>query len=185
LPAAKQPRKPQKPPQRAASSFRFRLVPASRRDSPAIVALHLAAAADLTNRFGRGHWSSRPTQRGVLLGMKRGVVYVVRRGRRLVATLTLTPRKPWAIDATYFTPCVKPLYLVGMAVAPDWQGRGLGYFCMKQAQHLARIGRADALRLDAYDADAGAGEFYRKCGLREVGRATYRDTPLVYFESRL
>jgi hypothetical protein len=56
---------------------------------------------------------------------------------------------------------------------------------MKQALRLARTWRADALRLDAYDADAGAGEFYRKCGLREVGRATYRDTPLVYFESRL
>jgi hypothetical protein len=39
-----------------------------------------------------------------------------------------------------------------------------------------------ALRLDAYDADAGAGGFYAKCGFREVGRVVYRKNPLVYFE---
>jgi hypothetical protein len=41
---------------------------------------------------------------------------------------------------------------------------------------------ADALCLDAYDADAGAGGFYSKCGFTEVGRATCRNTPLIYFE---
>ena len=28
----------------------------------------------------------------------------------------------------------------------------------------------------------GAGDFYRKCGFREVGSATYRSAPLIYFE---
>jgi hypothetical protein len=28
--------------------------------------------------------------------------------------------------------------------------------------------------MEAYDAAAGAGEFYSKCGFREVGRVTYR-----------
>jgi len=40
----------------------------------------------------------------------------------------------------------------------------------------------DAIRLDAYDADAGAGGFYSNCGFREVGRVNYRGTPLVYYE---
>ena len=43
----------------------------------------------------------------------------------------------------------------------------------------------DAIRLDAYDSQAGAGEFYRKCGFREAGRASYRGTPLIYFEMPL
>ncbi len=38
------------------------------------------------------------------------------------------------------------------------------------------------IRLDAYDAPAGAGEFYRKFGFSEMGRTSYRGTPLVYFE---
>lgn len=40
----------------------------------------------------------------------------------------------------------------------------------------------DAIRLEAFDADAGAGGLYRQCGFTEVGRASYRGTPLIYFE---
>jgi hypothetical protein len=43
----------------------------------------------------------------------------------------------------------------------------------------------DAIRLDAYDDKAGAGDFYRTCGFAEVGRASYRGAPLVYFEMML
>ncbi|HEY1600831.1 MAG TPA: hypothetical protein VGG64_14580 [Pirellulales bacterium] len=41
---------------------------------------------------------------------------------------------------------------------------------------------ADAVRLDAYDASAGAGGFYSHCGFSEVGRPVYRGAPLVYYE---
>jgi len=44
---------------------------------------------------------------------------------------------------------------------------------------------ADAIRLDACDAPAGAGAFYAKCGFRAVGRATYRGCPFEYFEQLL
>jgi hypothetical protein len=33
--------------------------------------------------------------------------------------------------------------------------------------------------LDAFDADAGAGSFYARCGF---GRVTYGKAPLIYFE---
>ena len=48
--------------------------------------------------------------------------------------------------------------------------------------HGERDWPGDALRLDAYDDPCGAGEFYTKCGFEEVGRATYRGTPLIYYE---
>jgi hypothetical protein len=47
---------------------------------------------------------------------------------------------------------------------------------------VARAWPADAIRLDAFDAEAGAGCFYRKCGFREIARVTYKGAPLVYFE---
>jgi hypothetical protein len=40
---------------------------------------------------------------------------------------------------------------------------------------------ADAVRLDAFDADAGAGGFYARCGFAERGRVD----PLVYYERLL
>ena len=41
---------------------------------------------------------------------------------------------------------------------------------------------ADSIRLDAYDADAGAGRFYARCGFLERGRVVYKGDPLVYYE---
>jgi hypothetical protein len=53
------------------------------------------------------------------------------------------------------------------------------------AGEVARTRTVDAIRLDAYDAEAGAGPFYARCGFREVGRVLYRSTPLVYYERLL
>jgi ribosomal protein S18 acetylase RimI-like enzyme len=69
-----------------------------------------------------------------------------------------------------------------MAVHPEMQHRGIGRRCIEHAIERARLWPADSIRLDAYDAKAGAGGFYEKCGFREVGRVVYRLTPLVYYE---
>ncbi|HYW31856.1 MAG TPA: GNAT family N-acetyltransferase [Gemmatimonas sp.] len=154
-------------------------------DAAAVASVRAAAAIDLTERFGRGYWSSQPTERGVLSGMHTGIVVLARRGPALVATTRLSTRKPWAIDAAYFTLCNRPLYLTDMAVRPDYQGRGIGRALLGEAARLARAWPADALRLDAFNADAGASGFYIRCGFRQVGVVEYRDIPLVYFEQPL
>ena len=69
-----------------------------------------------------------------------------------------------------------------MAVSPAAQRQGIGRRCLEDADELARQWPVDAIRLDAYDAPAGAGGFYGKCGYRNVGRAVYRGVPLLYFE---
>lgn len=158
---------------------------ASPREAAAIAELRNAVARHLTLVHGEGPWSGRVTERGVRLDMTRGVVCVARDADRPIATLTLSRRKPWAIDASRFAQAQAPLYLTSMAVAPDRQRRGIGRRCMDDVRSIATAWEADALRLDAFDADAGVGDFYRKCGFREVGRATYRDTPLLYFELML
>jgi GNAT superfamily N-acetyltransferase len=154
-------------------------------DALAIAAVRTAAADQLTKRFGKGHWSSPATDNGVIRSMKHAKLVVGRAGADVIAALRLATKKPWAIDAKYFTPCRRPLYLTDMAVAPEWQGRGIGRQCLEEALLVARAWHADAVRLDAYDAPAGAGAFYAKCGFSERGRTIYRRTPLVYFEKLL
>jgi GNAT superfamily N-acetyltransferase len=109
-------------------------------------------------------------------------VFVARDAAEIVATLRLATKKPWAIDTRYFAPCRRPLYLLGMAVAPVKQRQGIGRQCLEEAKQIARVWPADAIRLDAYDARAGAGPFYARCGCAEVGRVSYRNTPLIYFQ---
>jgi GNAT superfamily N-acetyltransferase len=99
--------------------------------------------------------------------------------------LRLATKKPWAIDVSYFTPVKKPLYLTGMTVSVAHQGKGLGRLALEDAIAIARKWPADAIRLDAYDAAAGAGAFYADCGFEKRGRAHYKDDPLVYYEMLL
>jgi len=114
--------------------------------------------------------------------MRNSQIFVVRERAEIQASFRLTTRKPWAIDTSYFAESDRPLYLLSMAVAPSRQGQRLGSRCLEAAIRVAAAWPADAIRLDAFDAPAGAGEFYRKCGFQEVGRATYRNVPLIYFE---
>ncbi len=101
---------------------------------------------------------------------------------RIVGTLRLATKKPWAIDTAYFTPVQKPLYLTGMAVHPEFQSKGVGRSLLKEAEAAARAWPADGIRLDAYEGEGGAGGFYSKCGYRETARVAYKGNPLIYFE---
>jgi len=161
-------------------SFNFQ--PAKACDAAALAELHTAVAAHLTELHGRGSWSSSISEKSVLFAMRTARVFVARSGTEIVGTLRLATKKPWAIDTRYFSTCRRPLYLLGMAVTPARQRQGIGRWCLGEAKRVAKDWPADAIRLDAYDAKAGAGEFYARCGWVETGRASYRDVPLIYYE---
>lgn len=151
-------------------------------DAAELASMRTAVAERLTREYGRGHWSSAVTERGVLWGLKTSRVLVLRNSTGIVATLRLATKKPWAIDPKYFASVRRPIYLVDMAVAPDSQRKGIGRRLLEEARAVVQTWPGDAIRLDAYDSPAGAGDFYAKCGFREVGRVSYRRVPLVYFE---
>lgn len=151
-------------------------------DAGEIAALRVAAANDLTERFGKGFWSSCTTERGVLFGMKHGRVLIATKAGAIVGTLNLSMRKPWAINPAYFTRVKTPIYLTNMAVAPASQGQGVGRAMLLAAEEAVCKWPGQAIRLDAFDADAGAGAFYAKCGYKERGRAAFRGVPLIYYE---
>lgn len=161
------------------------LRPAQPEDVPALVELRALAAAALTIRYGRGPWSAISTERGLHWEMRTATVFAICEGQLVVGCVRVGTRKPWAIDPDYFTNCSRPLYLTSMIIVPEKQGCGIGRACLEQIEGVGRRWPADFLRLDAYDAPAGAGAFYRRCGFAEVGRATYRGTPLIYLEKPL
>jgi predicted N-acetyltransferase YhbS len=155
------------------------------RDVLVLSRLRTAAAMKLTEEHGKGHWSTPISEAAVRRGFPHARVLVARNGGQVVGTLRLATKKPWAIDLKYFTRAERALYLTDMAVHPASQRRGVGRGLLRAAVEVARAWPADAIRLDAYDAAAGAGPFYAACGFREVGRASYRGVPLIYFEKLL
>jgi GNAT superfamily N-acetyltransferase len=87
-----------------------------------------------------------------------------------------------AIDLKYFTPVGKAVYLHDVNVDPELQRSGIGRRLLDRAKSVAKAWPVDAIRVDAYDGESGAGPFYAKCGFTEVGRTVYRSVPLVYYE---
>jgi GNAT superfamily N-acetyltransferase len=163
-------------------STRFSFQPANPIDASPLAALHTAVADHLTGLHGHGPWSSKTSEKGVLYAMRTSQVFVARLGSEIVGTLRLATKKPWAIDTSYFSTCRRPLYLLAMAVTPGRQRQGFGRRCLQEALRVAEAWPADAIRLDAYDAKAGGGGFYARCGWTERGRASYRGAPLIYYE---
>lgn len=151
-------------------------------DVPTIAALQNAAAGALTARYGEGHWSMLVSERGVASNFRFSRIRVGRAGKRIHTVLRLATRKPWSIDPSYFTVVRRPVYLTGMTVAVGHQRAGLGRQAMEDARQIAAAWPADAIRLDAYDAPAGAGAFYERCGFQERGRVVYKGQPLIYYE---
>ena len=160
----------------------LRFLSGREHDAAAIARLHCASADALTAKFGKGPWTMQTTEKGVLYALRNSFLYVARDAETIVGVLQLVWKKPWAIDPTYFTPAAQPIHLIGMAVAPERQRSGIGRWMMERAFDTAKELGADAVRLDAYDAKAGAGKFYAKCGFAERGRVVYRSVPLIYFE---
>ena len=155
---------------------------AAEKDAAAIAGIQNAAAGALTARFGPGYWSSLVSERSATLALRHARVRLGIHERRVLTVLRLATRKPWAIDVAYFMPVMRPLYLTGMAISVAHQGQGLGRLALADAKQTARAWPADAIRLDAFDAEAGAGAFYEKCGYEERARVVYKGDPLIYYE---
>jgi GNAT superfamily N-acetyltransferase len=163
----------------------LKLVLASADDIPELVAMRTRVSQHLAKKFGEGYWAGRPSGGGERFLMRIGQVYIARYRGRLVAALALTTRKPWSIDVKNFRACAKPLYVRAMAVDPARQRKGVGRKCIAEVRRIAKEMGRDAIRLDAFDCAAGAGEFYRKCGFTEAARVVYKGVPHIDFEMML
>src|SRR6185503_10911329 len=100
------------------------------------------------------------TERSAALAQRHAQVRVGIGDGRILTVLRLATKKPWAIDTSYFSTVTRPLYLTGMTISVAHQGAGLGRLAINDVRKTAIAWPADAIRLDAYDAAAGAGPFY-------------------------
>lgn len=160
----------------------FRLQRAPAEDAAELTRMREAVSERLRLDFGDGFWVGKPTERAALCDIRNCDVYIARYRGRLIASLALQRKKPRAIDRSFLTPGRKSLFLTRMALDPRCQRQGVGWQCLDEARRIANEQKADSICLDAYDCPAGAGPFYAKCGFRELGRAVYRTSPLIYYE---
>jgi len=157
---------------------------ASESDAEEIAFLRNSVAADVAVRSGSSA-GSRTTAKGVLYHLRLGQILVARHKGRIVGSLLLVKKKPWAIDVSYFTPVQSQVYLVSMNVDPALQRKGIGSRLIEYAKSVAKAGGYKAIWLDAFEQAPWAVAFYPSCGFVERGRTIFRVARLVYFECLL
>ena len=70
---------------------------ASSADVQGLLELRAAVNRRLLEQCGEGFWIAKLTEKSMLFAMRQSSVYVARNRNRVVATLALSTRKPWAI----------------------------------------------------------------------------------------
>jgi GNAT superfamily N-acetyltransferase len=159
---------------------------ATNADAAAIAALRMATARSLAQRHGAGPWSfALESEASVQAEIRTSTVLFARDEGLVVGTARLATRNPWLVPTDFFIPCARPIFLTAMAVAPARQRQGIGRRLIESAKRVAIDLRGEAIRLDSYQGPAGAGDFYVRCGFREVWRGDYNATALVWFEQLL
>ncbi len=156
---------------------------ATAADAAAIAAVRTAAARDLTARFGPGTWSfAVDSEDSVKAELLSATILIAREEGSVLGTLKLATKSPYLVSIAGFTTVARPIWLTAMNVLPRAQRQGFGRALVAAAAATARELKGEAIRLDSYDAVAGAGGFWAKCGFREVSRQDYNGTPLIFFE---
>lgn len=155
---------------------------ASTRDARELLGLRTRVALGMTQEFGPGHWSSCPSKADVLRQLRASRVLIARRDGEIIGTVRLARALPSLIDSGAFTAVATALYVLGLAVAPEARGQGVGRDLIEAAKATARSWPANALWLDAYQHSAGAGPFYEKCGFRAIGPSSHGEVPLIFYE---
>lgn len=155
-------------------------------DAETIHAIRTSAAEALTDAFGTGHWSHVATLRTLERHTVDRDLFVVENAGTAIATFELTSKKPGFYSKTWFAdPAAPAIYLFNMAVDKTSQRNGFGRKIMAEMEATAAADGKYALRLDAYDAPAGAGTFYEKCGYSLVHSGSFNRVALCYYEKIL
>jgi GNAT superfamily N-acetyltransferase len=162
---------------------KLRCTKATPSDLQRVFDIRANCAADLMTRYGPGHWGTSPTLRTLEKHLTSKYVFVVSTGKAMVGTFTLSLKRPSFFSLKDFTnPKATAAYLTGLAVEPVYQKKGIGRFCMQSVDRMARKLKCSAIRFDAYDAPAGAAEFYVRCGYERRHKSTFMGVPLIFFE---
>lgn len=125
---------------------------------------------DMRVRFGLGHWDPPYPLELMRKSLEERRVYAVYNGELLVATFTVGTQPPGyyhTIPGVWeaWNPAGEPaLYANRLAVLPEFQGQGIGTWCMHEYERMAHGEGCKAIRLDAYDKHMSLLAWYEKRG---------------------
>jgi GNAT superfamily N-acetyltransferase len=125
----------------------------------------------MLQRFGLDPWVPPFPIETMLDYVRKSQVFAVRDEECLVATFSLDDgafgtRYP---EHLFRNPKHKAIYIGKLAVLPQYQSRGVGRWCIEQAERIARCGHYEVLRLDLLTDHTALAQFYTASGFGSKG----------------
>ena len=148
---------------------------------------------DMKVRLELGHWDPPYPLDLMRKSVEERSVYAVYNDERLVATFTVGTQPPEyyrtipGVWETWDASGEPALYANRLAVLPEFQGQGIGTWCMEEYERIARAEGCEAIRLDAYDKHLRLLVWYGKLGYRWRGTfafhtSLYGETGMACYE---
>jgi GNAT superfamily N-acetyltransferase len=138
---------------------------------------------DMKARFSLEHWIPPYPLHLLQRDIGEKSVYLVRGSDQTLATFTIgTDPEGYGDVSVWRFPMDKAVYVNHLAVRPEFQGKGIGTWCMMQCEKIAKEMHCSAVRLDAVEKHVALINYYEKLGYQRRGIIGFRDDVLVCFE---
>lgn len=116
-------------------------------------------------QLGLNHWYPYASLEQFKEKVKTATVYCVYYNHQMIATFTLsTSARTYYQSAHWQHTDAHAIYLGNLAIHPDFQGKKIGIWCMKQIETLAQQMSCTAIRFDCVQKHPWLCQFYEKAG---------------------
>ena len=158
------------------------LTQATQHDFSAVCSLY-QAVCDAMNAVGNDQWvwGDYPNETFLQESLDAGSLYIAREGDALLAAVT--------IDLNFDPEYAEVNWLFGtvpgafhrLAIAPEHQGKGLGWKIIQAVCEILLGMGCNALRIDTYSNNFSAQKLYEKIGMRKAGEVRFFHRPLPFY----
>jgi GNAT superfamily N-acetyltransferase len=145
-------------------------------DLPALHAILVLCGEHMARTQSLSHWYPFLSLDQFSQGIDSAHLYAVYEDQFLVGTFHLkTKPRPYYPAEYWADPDAKAFYFSALGVLPSFQGRGIGGWCMAQAERIAAENGCSALRFDAVGNNAPLLRFYDRLGYERRGIIDFPD----------
>lgn len=148
--------------------------PAQIEDLPSIMETFIACTSEM-RKFGIMQWDYQyPAPQTVFKDIQKGNVFLVKKGNRCVATITLDEVQDEQYKKiNWHYRDERPLIIHRMAVHPVVQGEGLGKWLCEFAENYGRLNGYENIRLDAFSGNPVSNKLYLSMGYEKADGLCY------------
>ncbi len=134
-------------------------------------------------------WGFYPTRDFFEKDVKHASLFLLENEGRCLGIISIDENQPPEYEALkWFVNNSKILVIHRLAVAPDFQGQGIGHRLLDFAENFALKTGYASIRLDAYSGNLRAINFYENRGYKKVAAELYfpqRELPFYCYEKNL